>query len=72
MPVPNAVKDVLKAPLLVAKAALEHNKPQVACASLRVFEGVVATVRKANKLTAAHATQLTTAAQGIRAALGCP
>ena len=32
---PAAVKLVLKAPLLVAKVALQNNKPQVACGSLR-------------------------------------
>jgi hypothetical protein len=72
LPVPAAVKLVLKAPLLVAKVALEHNQPQIACGSLRVFERVVSELRRANKLTAAQATQLTTASQGIRAAIGCP
>jgi YVTN family beta-propeller protein/cysteine-rich repeat protein len=72
LPVQPAVKVVLKAPLLVAKAALEHNKSQVACASLRVFEGLVAQLRKTNKLTAAQATQLTTESQSIRTALRCP
>lgn len=72
LPVPNAVKLVLKAPLLVAKVAVERNQLQVACPSLRVFERVVSELRRANKLTAAQATQLTTASQSIRALLGCP
>jgi len=72
LPIQPAVKLALKAPLLVAKAALEHNKPQVACGSLRVFEGIVKQLRQANKLTAAQATQLTTVSQSIRVALGCP
>jgi hypothetical protein len=72
LPVPAVVKVVLKAPLLVAKVALERNQPQVACGSLRVFERIVRELRQANKLTAAHATQLTSASQGIRALLGCP
>jgi hypothetical protein len=72
LPVPSAVKLVLKAPLLVAKVALQKNEPQVACAALRVFEGVVKKLRQANKLTAAQAAQLTTASQGIRTVLGCP
>ena len=37
-----------------------------------VFEGVVKQLRQANKLTAAQATQLTSASQSIRAAIGCP
>ena len=72
LPVPNAVKLVLKAPVLVAKAALQNNKPQIACGSLKVFEGIVKQLRQANKLTAAQATQLTSASQSIRAAIGCP
>ena len=71
LPVPAAVKVVLKVPLLVAKVALEHNQAQVACGSLRVFEGVVEPLRRANKLTAAQATQLTTASQSIRTVIGC-
>jgi hypothetical protein len=72
LPVPAVVKVVLEAPLLVAKVALEHNQPKVACPSLRVFEATVTQLRQANKLTAAQATQLTTASQSIRALLGCP
>jgi hypothetical protein len=72
LPVPQAVKLVLKAPLLVAKVALQNNRPQIACGSLRVFERIVRELRQANKLTAAQATHLTTASQGIRALLGCP
>ena len=72
LPVLPAVKLLLKAPLLVAKVALQNNRPQIACGSLRVFERIVRELRQANKLTAAQATQLTTASQSIRATLGCP
>jgi hypothetical protein len=72
LPIQPAVKLVLKSPLLVANVALQHNQPQVACGSLRVFEGVVTKLRRANKLTAVQATQLTSASQSIRTALGCP
>ncbi len=72
LPVPSAVKIALKVPLLVAKVALQKNQPQVACGSLRVFEGVVGQLRRTNQLTATQATQLTSAAQSIRTTLGCP
>ncbi len=71
LPVSSAVKLALKAPLLVAKVALQANQPQVACASFKVFEGVVKQLRQANKLTASQATQLMTGSQSIRASLGC-
>jgi hypothetical protein len=65
LPMPTAVKVVLQASLLAAKAALQNNLRQVACASFRVFEGVVEQLHRANKLTTAQATQLTTASQNI-------
>jgi hypothetical protein len=71
LPVGAVVKAALKVPLLAARIALQNTRTQIACASLRLFEGVTEQLRRANKLTAAQATLLTSASRGIRTAIGC-